>query len=128
MISQENQKELDSFIFAASKNPNVIGVILFGSQVSGKTKPTSDIDIAIIRVKNSMPHDFEEISYLSESFDVVFFDKLLDSIKFSCLTQGRVIVLNDKREFKNLRRRFLHRFRDDYMLYQRSMRRMIADV
>lgn len=128
MISKENQKELDSFIFAASKNPNVIGVILFGSQVSGKTKPTSDIDIAIIRVKNSMPHDFEEISYLSESFDVVFFDKLLDSIKFSCLTQGRVIVLNDKHEFKNLRRRFLHRFRDDYMLYQRSMRRMIANV
>lgn len=128
MISQENQKELDVFISAASKNPNVVAVILFGSQVSGKTKPTSDIDIAIVRVKNSMPHDFEEISYLSDSFDIVFFDKLLDTIKFSCITQGRILVLNNKHEFKNIKRRFLYRFRDDYMLYQRSMRRMVANV
>lgn len=127
-MNLDESKELEEIISKSKNNPNTIALILFGSYSKNKQKPTSDIDLAIIRKKGTQPNEFSEINHKDESFDITFFDKLPDNAKFSIITQGKILVINDKEEFKKIKRKFLHAYRDNYPFYQKNMKRMLKNV
>lgn len=123
-----DSNDFKEIIEISKNNSNVIALILFGSYSKGKAKKNSDLDIAIIRKKGSQPHNFLEINYRDNNFDIVFFDLVSDNIKFSILSQGKILVINDKGAFLKMRRNFLHIYRDNYPFFERNMKRMLANV
>lgn len=127
-MNLQESKEFKKIVEKAKNNPNIIALILFGSYAQNKQKPNSDIDIAIIRKKNTLPHQFEELNFQSKEFDIVFFDRLPDMIKFNVFSKGKTLVVNDKKTYTAIRRKFLHAFRDNYPYYEKNMKRMIANV
>jgi len=72
MVKLDEKKELvHKIVFDISKYNNVVAVLLFGSQVNGKVKPISDIDIAVVIDKPYENDEFE--AYSSKDIDVVIF-------------------------------------------------------
>lgn len=127
-MNLEKTKEFEKIINSSKNNPNIIALILFGSYAKNKQKENSDIDIAIIRKKNTMPHQFDELSFKNKQFDIVFFDRLPDIIKFNVFSEGKILIVNDSQMYKSIRRKFLHAFRDNYPYYQKNMKRMLENV
>lgn len=129
MESLENNKQFENFLKQVKKNKNHIAVILFGSYALNKQKFTSDIDICIIREKDSHITDFENIeSVATKDFDIVYLDKVMDIIKFRILTEGVVLHINKPMEFKLLKRKIIHAYMGNYPFYQKNMEKMLANV
>ncbi len=123
-----NSSDFEKIINISKNNSNTIALILFGSYAKGTHKKNSDIDLCIIRKKDTMPHDFKELDYCDENFDILFFDKLPDYIKFRVISEGKILVLNDIYAYQNIRRNFLHSFRDQYEFYEKNINKVLNYV
>ena len=122
-------KEFQNFLKEIEKNENVKACILFGSHATNKQKPTSDIDICILKDKDKTPKDFENIfNSTNEKYDILFFENLTEIMKFRILTEGKILNVKNKKEFLKLKRKFLHIYRDNYPFYQKNMNKMIANI
>lgn len=129
MTNLIKDKDFLKFVGEARKNKNIVACILFGSYAKGTQKKTSDVDICIFRKQNTSVNDFLKIYNLAEpNYDILFFDNLTDMIKFRVFSEGKVLVLNDDKEFSKIKRKFLHIYRDNFPYYERNMQRMIANV
>lgn len=115
-------------IESAKKNPNTISLILFGSYARGDFKKNSDIDIAIFRKKGSLPSDFPELNFKDDKFDILFIDSLPSYIKFNVFSQGKILVQKDEKLYSIFKRRFLHKFRDEYPFFEKNMNKMVASI
>lgn len=121
-------KEFKEILEKSQIDKNIIGLVLFGSYAKNKQKPTSDLDLCVIRKKNTMPHDFEVLSYKDEKLDILFFDLLPDYIKFNIFKEGKILVINDKKSFFTIRRRFIHKYLDEFPYFERNLNKVIANV
>lgn len=121
-------KEFGDIIIKSKLDKNIIALILFGSYAKNEQKITSDLDLCIIRKKNTLPSDFEIISYKDKKFDILFFDLLPDYIKFNVFKYGKFLVINDKKSFYTIRRRFLHKYLDEFPYFERSLNKVIENV
>lgn len=120
--------EVLKIIEISKSNPNVITLVLFGSYAKGTQKSNSDIDLCIIRKKDSMPHDFEELDFQSKKIDIVFYDKLPDYIKFRIYSEGEILVLNNELEYSKIKKTFLHVYRDNYFYMQKQLNKQVAMI
>ncbi len=125
-LSKSN--DFKKIVEISKKNSNCIALILFGSYASGTQKETSDLDLCIVRKLSAMPHDFEELNFRNEDFDIHFLDRVPDYIKFRIFSEGKVIILNDISEFNRIKRIFLHSYRDEYEFYQRNLNKVLQHV
>lgn len=123
-----NSKELNEIMNFAKKDKNIIALILFGSYARGKNKTSSDIDLCIIRKEDTLPHEFKILDYKNEVFDIHFFDKMPDYIKFRIFKEGRILILNEKKTYCNLRKRFLHRYRDEFPFREYRLKKMVDNI
>lgn len=121
-------KEFKEIIKISKKNPNTIALILFGSYAKNNYKITSDLDLCIIRKKNTLSSDFDELNYLSKKIDIVFFDKLPDYIKFRIFSEGKILVLNKNLEYRRIRSKFLHIYRDNFIYRQLQLNKQLTMI
>lgn len=123
-----DSSDFKKIVEISKKNPNCIALILFGSYAKNTSKKTSDIDLCIIRKKDSMSNEFDELNFRDEKFDIHFFDKLPDYIKYRIFSEGKVLILNDSLEFFKIRKKFLHIYRDEYPFREYRLNLMISKI
>ena len=129
-MSLIDSDDFKTIVDLARKDENIVALVLFGSYAKGNFKENSDVDLCIIRQSvDILPCEFDILSFRDrKAFDILFYDNLPDIIKFRIFSEGKILVVNDKKKFLGIRRKFLHKFRDEYPYYEYNMRRMIANV
>lgn len=83
-------------------NPNILGVILYGSTVYGKHHVQSDIDICIVsnydKLVNAYNYIMEHLNSNLEMYDIRFFKELPLTIQGEIVENGVLIISNDEYE------------------------------
>ncbi len=83
-----------------AKDKNVLAVLVFGSVATGKTKPMSDIDVAVML----SPYDINSAAFAEASsgrkLDVVVFNDLPPFIQFNVLKEGKILFCRDNAQFR----------------------------
>lgn len=100
---------MKEFLNSLEKNKDIIAVILFGSYAKGKQSSLSDIDICLITSKENATLNIL-IPLKDEGFDVLEFHTLTEVMKYKVLTEGKILVLNDRSKFKEIKRKFLREY------------------
>ena len=119
-----SEKKINKIVENLKKYGDVVAIILFGSYVSNKVKPISDVDIAVIVKNESMEHEIG--SYSSNIFDIVPFHRLPLYIQFELLKHGKILFLRDENYFKEVKSRTLREYMEMKPLYERMSRRILA--
>lgn len=85
-------KEIDEVITEIKKKKEVDAIYLFGSYATGRTKPTSDVDICVIAKKDIQKGAKEEIlSNSSKKIDMAMFWDLPPVIRWRVLKEGKLL-------------------------------------
>ena len=129
-MSLIDSKEFKEIVELAKRDDNIAALILFGSYARGNFKKTSDVDLCVIKKnKDLLPHEFDILDYQDRNtFDILFYDNLPDYVKFRVFKEGKVLVVNDEKLLFNIRRKFLHKFRDEYYFRERQMNKLLARI
>lgn len=120
------KKEITEIVNELKKYPKIVTIILFGSYARKKTKPLSDIDIAVI-VRNpdkSIEADIAGLS--SNTIDVVNFHRLPLYIQFEALKYGKSLFVKDKGYFSEIKGRVLREYLEMSHIYERMSKRVLT--
>ena len=94
-MKKELAKKLNKIVKEISANKKVMAIYLFGSQVNGRAREDSDVDIAVI-LKNPTWKDEWKISYNDGLFDIHAFSRLPLIIQFRIFRDGKLLFIRDK--------------------------------
>lgn len=108
------------------KNKQIKAVYLFGSCVTGKLTPLSDIDVCIIGRLNEK-QKYAIMREFPEKFDVSFFDELPIYIKFRIFRDGKALFIKDEELIKALKLWTLKEYLDFKPLINRSIARRFGN-
>jgi uncharacterized protein len=117
--------ELNKTVNELKKINKIVAIILFGSYAKKKSKPLSDIDIAVITKSSDNNIEAEVASFSSNIFDVVNFHRLPLYIQFEVLKHGKVLFVKDKEYFLNVKRKVLREYLEMSDFYERMSRRIL---
>lgn len=88
------------FIARAAGDPDVLAVIVFGSQARGEASPASDYDVCLVLAAGVPPGveaTRKRLDYLAGGdLDVVVFQQLPLHIRTRVLREGRVLFVRDE--------------------------------
>ncbi len=88
---------LNKLLALATKDNEVIAVLLFGSHARGYASPTSDIDVCLVlRHEKSAFEKRLEYSTISDNLDVQVFQALPMYIKIRVLREGKILYCKDE--------------------------------
>lgn len=118
--------ELNKIVNELKMSPEVVAIILFGSYAREKTKPLSDVDIAVIVKKPDTALEAEISSFSSNIFDVVVFSRLPLYIQFEVLKYGKPLFVRDEKYFAEIKREVLKNYLEMSYLYERMSKRILA--
>lgn len=100
MISAEGLQKIEKF---ASTNEPIVAAYVFGSSATGRERPGSDVDIAIM-IRGSMD-GFERVrletelsNLLGKDVDLVIFGSASPLLRHQILKYGRFVCETDRRE------------------------------
>ena len=79
------KNEIEGLVADLKKYSEVMVIILFGSYAKGKTKPISDIDIAVVLKDPDKSLEAKMSCFSSNIFDVVPFSRLYYNKHFSSI-------------------------------------------
>ena len=83
-----------------SKNKKVVAIFLFGSQVTGKAREDSDIDIAVL-IKDPSEKDESFIAqFWDDKLDIHSFHRLPLEIQFRVLRDGKILFIRNNKYVK----------------------------
>ncbi len=116
--------EVDRVVEELKGYPEVKVIILFGSHAKGKTKPLSDIDIAVLLEDSDL--EAEISSFSSNVLDVVPFSRLPLYIRFEVLKHGKTLFVRDEEFFTRIKMEVLRDYLEMSYLYERRSRRVLA--
>ena len=120
------EPSINDYMKKIKKNRKVVAVILFGSYAKRKTKPISDIDLAIIVRNPDSKTEAELGSLYSEKLDVVLFHRLPLYIQFEVFKHGKILFTRNKKYLHELKRRILREYLDVSPMYERISKRVFA--
>jgi len=120
------KREIEGIVEDLKKYSEVMVIILFGSYAKGKTKPISDIDIAVMLKDPNKSLEAEMSCFSSNIFDVVPFSRLPLYIQFEVIKYGKILFLRDDEYFQKLKSEILREYLDMSYLYERMSRRILA--
>ncbi len=119
---------LDNLVKEMSKLPYVYGIILFGSEIYGKAREDSDIDIAVITKGLNEKQEIAILGFSSEKFEVSLFNKLPLIVQFRIVKDGRILYLKDERYFKEIKYDLIRKYLDFSCYINNFYRRAIKNV
>ena len=122
---------LNGLIARADGDPDVLAVILFGSEARGDTAPGSDVDVCIV-LESGTPSGLEasnkRLDYVAGSdLDVKIFQQLPLYIRSRVLKEGRVLFVRDEDRLYDLAIRTARAFEDFRPYYQRYLDAVARD-
>lgn len=113
----------------ASSYPAILAVYLFGSQSTGKAKPASDLDLAILLFPGQ-ENDFSllELAVLLEkalkrSVDLVILNRAGELLKYQVRRYGHLLFERDSRVRRQFEVRGRKSFEDFLYLHRRYLNR-----
>lgn len=128
---QDATPRIDQLILDAVDHlDGIVILVLFGSHATGKTRPNSDLDLAVIvqpndpRTKRSLQSKIASaVEHLSggSHVDVVFIDESPDTLRHAIMRDGRMIICRDEALWKSWRVRTM-REHSDRAHYRRILR------
>ena len=95
MVKKKLLKQIKNDFINVLKNRKILGIMLFGSQVSEMQTNRSDIDVCVVAPEED-PHELfslilERIDTSSKRYDVKFFENLPLYIKIRVIERGVVV-------------------------------------
>lgn len=99
-----------NFVNSLKNKKSIIALIVFGSYARGDYTNNSDLDICIITNKfiNNADFDYPD---REDGFDVHFFYSLPLDIQFKVFSEGKVVLVNDKKKYDIVRKRIIREYR-----------------
>jgi len=103
--------ELDRAIARAVEAiPGIAALAVFGSRASGRERPDSDLDVAVLPVKDADRRDLQvsvavALADLAPEgrVDVVLLDEAPELLRHNVLAGGRLVLCRDARAWRDLR-------------------------
>ena len=126
-MNEELSTKLDGLVKKIKTNKNVTAIYLFGSQVTGRARQDSDVDIAVI-LKNPTWKEEYNISYNDGLFDVHAFSRLPLIIKFRIFSEGKLLFLRDKNYVADVCLNAIKYYRDFEPFFHRFCMGVISNV
>ena len=127
-MKSETINRLNEIIKKLSQNKKVAAIFLFGSQVNGRAREHSDVDIAVL-IKNSNNKDLDFIAkFRNDLFDTHPFHKLPLEIQFRVIRDGKMLFLRDKKSFRLIWVKTIRDYFDFQPFINKFYRRVIANV
>lgn len=83
------------------KESGVEAIYLFGSRVSGKARPYSDIDLCVITDKTAKRESI--LSYSSDKIDTSVFWDLPLNIRFRVIKEGKPLYVKDELKIQRIK-------------------------
>jgi predicted nucleotidyltransferase len=120
------KSEVGRIVEDLKKYPEVMVILLFGSYARGKTKPISDIDIAVMFKEAKRTLEAEISSFSSDILDVVPFSRLPLYIQFEVIKYGKILFMRDEEYFIEVKRGVLREYLEMSYIYERMSRRILA--
>ena len=119
-----------------SHAPEIVAVYLFGSQASGKLRPTSDVDIAVLfdRTDPDLIHALmEELlqrlpRLLRKDVHPVAMNSAGEVLLKQILSKGRCIVVNDARKLAEFKMKAFSRIADFNYYLKRMQSGLVRSV
>ncbi|MBU1104243.1 MAG: nucleotidyltransferase domain-containing protein [Nanoarchaeota archaeon] len=127
-MNKELTKKLNSLVKKISQLPNVSAIFLFGSNVSGKTRRDSDIDVAVLTKNSNEEEEFEIIGCGNKVFDISVFARLPLIIRFRILKEGKLLFCRDKKYLLETNLNTLKNYLDFSVFINRFYKRAIKNV
>ncbi len=91
---------LHRVIARAEGDPEVLALILFGSQARGEASSASDVDVCVVLdpdVLSGLPASRKRLDYLAEAdLDLAIFQQLPLSVRSRVLREGKVLFVRDE--------------------------------
>ena len=111
------------------KLDKVEAIILFGSQVTGRARKDSDIDIAVVLKDNYTGDEYFEVRGFSDEFiDVNVFNRLPLMIQFRVIRDGKILYFKDKKVVHKIKTTVLRKYLDFQPYINRFYKRIINNV
>jgi len=128
-MKKEYEKQLNYIAEGLSKLAFVNSVILFGSQVNGKAREDSDVDIAVItNSKINSNKEAKILGFSNERFDISLFDRLPLIVQFRVFRDGKIIFCRDKKYLHEIRYEVFRRYLDFSEFINKFYKRVIQNV
>jgi len=119
---------LKDIIREISKLRYVSCIFLFGSQINGKARKDSDIDIAVL-TKNASEKEILNIrGYSSPKIDISIFPKLPLIIQFRILKEGKIIFCRDEKYLYDIKVDVFRKYLDYSYFINRFYKKVIKNV
>jgi predicted nucleotidyltransferase len=112
-------KELDDVIAELKSHKQVSAAVLFGSHAKGKTKPLSDIDIAVFVNKPTKKTEADIGSMSSKVLDVSLFHRLPLYIQIEALKHGKPLFIRNKSHYLKIKRETIRNYLEMSHIYER---------
>ena len=97
---------------------NVVGIVLFGSQARGASKPISDTDIAVILNKYSEEDVYEIEAHSSKNVDVVVFNELPPIFKMEIVKEHKILYCKNESKLRHIFMRAAFEYIEHKPLYE----------
>ncbi|MFP3975107.1 MAG: type VII toxin-antitoxin system MntA family adenylyltransferase antitoxin [Chloroflexota bacterium] len=120
-----------AIINKAREDPEIVAVILFGSQARGESSPTSDVDVCLVlRPGSYTPSSLLEkrLTYLKEGeADVHIFSQLPLYIRHRVLKEGKILLCRDEELLYEIAFRTAQAFEDYKYTYYGYLEEVARD-
>jgi predicted nucleotidyltransferase len=130
-MSVDGDPALQRLTARAEGDPEVLAVILFGSQARGDAGPGSDVDVCIVLdpgAPSGLEASRKRLDHLAVSdLDVTIFQQLPLYIRSRILREGRVVFVRDEDRLYDLAIRTCRAFEDFRPYYQRYLDAVARD-
>ncbi len=126
--NEEKLKIANEIVKKLYKIREVIAIILFGSQATGKARSDSDVDIAVMTKTNDDKIRSKIIREGDEIVQVSHFNTLPLEIQFRVIKEGKVLFCKDEDELKNQVKKTILRYLDFDFFLTKFYRRKLENV
>lgn len=115
---------MDPFV----EHPAVLAIVLFGSTVTGKRRPFSDIDLCIVTSRPLTREEKEDLfSNSAPGYDLSFFQDLPLCIQFRVFREGKVLFCRDETQLQRLKGRTISGYLDFSRILRRCCDRVLEE-
>jgi predicted nucleotidyltransferase len=121
-------KDVNLLVDRLSKNRKVMAIYLFGSQINGRARRDSDVDIAVLLADSTDKMECDVLLERRGDIDISLFHRLPLSIQFSILKNGRILYCRDKSFCEKVMRGILMRYLDFSSFILRHYNRVYQNV